>query len=136
MKTTVNIYDSGIIASMRFKRRIRKLINNELNETGYQDAQSIKIIAVGSGKRFNCSYGGYFDFVKIAVNDFETIIKVIHYDVVAYNEVHDDNIPLVTLSSRLKKLCIDTLKYGVGGLVDDLIDNDVVFKLETELINN
>lgn len=133
MKTTVNIYDSGIIANMRFKRRIRKLINNELNETGYQDAQSIKIIAVGSGKRFN---GGYFDFVKIAVNDFETTIKVIHYDVVAYNEVHDDNIPLVTISSRLKKLCIDTLKYGVGGLVDNLIDNDVVFKLETELINN
>lgn len=133
MKTVVNIYDDAIITSRLFEDNIRSIINLKLEEAGYEDADLIEIIAVGMGKR--SGYGSYFDFVELAVNDFEWTIKVNNHNSIAYDAYHDDDVHPTTQSNILKRLCLVTLRNGVERLVDELRDHEVVVKMEVESIN-
>ena len=130
MKTVVNIYDSAIITSRLFEDNIRSIINLKLEEAGYKDAEIIEIIAVGMGKR--PGYGSYFDFVELAVDNFEWTIKVNNHNSIAYDAYHDEDVHPTTQSNILKRLCLITLENGVDRLVDELIDNEVVVKMKTE----
>ena len=130
IKTPVNVYDSSIITSRYFEDNIRSIINLKLEEFGYEDAEIIEIIAVGMAKR--SGYGRYFDFVKLAVNDFDWTIRVNNHSSIAYDAYHDESVHPTTQSNIMKRLCLVTLKNGVERLVDELIDNEVVFKMETE----
>ena len=46
MKTTVEIYDDSIASSCLFKGKIKKIINEELNDYGYENAELIELIYV------------------------------------------------------------------------------------------
>ena len=130
VQTPVNVYDSSIITSRLFENNVRSIINDKLSEYGYKDPFAIEIIAVGKGK---CSgRGKYYDFVKLAINNFDYTVMLINHDSLEYDEYSNENVRPLIVSNRTKKLCLRTLENGVERLVDELIDNEVVFKMETE----
>lgn len=132
MKTTINIHDNSIVVSKQFKKRIREIVNGELNSHGLENAQSIDIIAMGMGK--SPSYGDYYNFVRLAINDFDWTIRVDNRDSVTYDGLQDGYMNPIKLSIQLKKICLRTLQGGIGRLVDELIDNEVVSQMELERI--
>ena len=133
MKTKVEIYDNSIISSVFFKSKISKIINSKLNEYGFENAELIEIIGVGMAKK--PGYGQYRDFVRIAVNNFERDVTAHSTDSMQYDALYNDDLSDYRLSNEFKKLCLRTLENGVERLVDELIDNEVVFKMEVESIN-
>lgn len=130
MKTKVEIYDNSIINSVFFKSKISKIINSKLNEYGFENAELIEIIGVGMGKK--SGYGQYQNFVRLVVNSFDWDIKSHSTDSLQYDTLYNDDLSDYRLSNELKRLCLRTLENGVDRLVDELIDNEVVFKMETE----
>ena len=130
MKTKVEIYDNSIISSVFFKSKISKIINLKLNEHGFENAELIEIIGVGMAKK--PWHGQYWDFVRIAVNNFDWDITAHSTDSMQYDALYNDDLSDYRLSNEFKKLCLVTLKNGVERLVDELIDNEVVFKMEVE----
>ena len=133
MKTKVEIYDNSIISSVFFKSKIAKIINSKLNEHGFENAELIEIIGVGMAKR--SGYGQYQDFVRIAVNNFECDVTAHSTDPMQYDTLCNDDLSDYRLSNEFKKLCLRTLENGADRLVDELIDNEVVVKMEVESIN-
>lgn len=133
MKTKVEIYDNSIISSVFFKSKISKIINSKLNEYGFENAELIEIIGVGMAKK--PWYGQYLDFVRIAVNSFERDITAHSTDSMQYDALYNDDLSDYRLSNEFKRLCLRTLENGADRLVDELIDNEVVVKMEVESIN-
>lgn len=133
MKTKVEIHDNSIISSVFFKSKISKIINSKLNEYGFENAELIEIIGVGMAKK--SGYGQYQNFVRLAVNNFDWDIKSHSTDSMQYDALYNDDLSDYRLSNEFKRLCLRTIENGVDRLVDELIDNEVVFKMEVESIN-
>ena len=133
MKTKVEIYDNSIISSVLFKSKISKIINSKLNEYGFGNAELIEIIDVGMAKK--SGYGQYRYFVIIAVNNFKWDVTAHSTESVRYDTLYNDDLSDYRLSNEFKRLCLRTLENGIERLVDELIDNEVVFEMEVESIN-
>lgn len=130
MKTIVENYDNSIIESTHFFNNIAKIVNLELNKHGFQNADTIDMIGVGMGKKSD--HGQYENYVRLAVNSFDYDVTAHSTDNIGYNDIYNSDHTDTTISNKLKKLCIRTLQDGVGRLVDELIDNDKVRKMELE----
>ena len=129
MKTTVEIYDDSIASSCLFKGKIKKIINEELNDHGYENARLIELIYVGMYKEGG--YGQYFIIVELAVNDFEWEIIKHSTESMLFDKLYNDDTKDQTISNTLKSITLSMLKGGVGRLVDELIDHEKVVKMET-----
>ena len=127
-KTTVEIYDGGINESCLFKGKLRKIINGELNDYGFKNAELIELVYVGMSKK---GYGQYNILVGIAVNGFEWTIKEHSTDSKLYDKIYNDDIADQTLSNTLKSIALSVLSRGIERLVDELIDHEVVYRMET-----
>lgn len=131
-KTTVEIYDGEINESCLFKGKLRKIINEELNDYGFENAELIELICIGMTKK---GYGQYNIIVEIAVNGFEWTIKEHSTDSQLYDKIYNDEVSDQTLSNTLKSVTLSVLSRGVERLVGELRDNNVVVKMEVESIN-
>ena len=129
MKTEVDIYDAGIVSSCLFKSKIRKLINRELNDYGYKDAELIELIYVGMYKEGG--YGQYYIIVELVVNNFEWEIIEHSTESLLFDKLYNDDTADQTISNTLKSITLSLLSRGVERLVDELIDHEKVVKMET-----
>lgn len=129
MKTTVEIYDDSIASSCLFKGKIKKIINEELNDYGYENAELIELIYVGMYKEGG--YGQYFLIVELAVNNFEWEIIQHSTDSLLFDKLYNDDTKDQTISNTLKSITLSMLKGGVERLVDELIDHEKVVRMKT-----
>lgn len=129
MKTTVEIYDDAISSSCLFKGKIKKIINEQLNDCGYENAELIELIYVGMYKEGE--YGPYFIIVELAVNDFEWEIIQHSTESLLFDKLYNDDTKDQTISNTLKSITLSMLKGGVERLVDELIDHEKVVRMET-----
>ena len=129
MKTTVEIYDDSIVSSCLFKAKIKKIINEELNHYGYENAELIELIYAGMYKEGG--YGQYFIIVELAVNDFEWEVVEHSTDSMLFDKLYNSDTADQTISNTLKSITLSTLSRGVERLVDELIDREKVVRMET-----
>ena len=129
MKTEVDIYDAGIVSSCLFKSKIRKLINRELNDYGYKDAELIELIYVEMYKEGG--YGQYYIIVELVVNNFEWEIIEHSTESLLFDKLYNDDTADQTISNTLKSITLSLLSRGVERLVDELIVHEKVVKMET-----
>lgn len=127
-KTEVEIYDDELLDSCLFRGKLRKVINDELNSYGYKNAELIELLHVSMKKK---GYGQYTILVEFSINNFNWTIEEHSTDAQLYDKIYNDDISTQTLSNTLKSITLSVLSRGVERMVDELVDAEVVGRMET-----
>lgn len=127
MKTIVEIWDASIMTSNLFESKIAKLINDGLYAYGYENVKVIELSSIGMGWK---GHGQYNISMLLTVDRFEAILSRHSTDSQLYDRIHDADTTERTLSNDLKRMALSVLEFQLENLVDDLIDVNIVKKME------